>query len=264
MTHTEETMLALLAKKYGQTSGNGPAWAFIPKVRNAAAFDATRTIDAIAMSLWPSRGLELHGHEIKVSRGDWLRELKKPEKAEAFTRLMDRWWLVVSDASIVKEGELPPTWGLMVATGRGITVKVQAPELPATDAEWMPRTFLASLLRASVRTVEATPIEIEAAVNVARQEWDRRHAEQIDGWRDDRDRLRTTVREFEQASGIRLNSSGYGMSRNPAEVGAVVRMVLDGDAEADRYLRRLRNLAEQAESVAEDIRRNLGVQEAVA
>lgn len=102
-------MLALLAARYGRSSGNGPAWAFVPKVRDAAGFSATRTIDAIAMSLWPSRGLELHGHEIKVSRSDWLRELKEPEKAEAFSSVVDRWWLVVSDAQIVAAGELPPS-----------------------------------------------------------------------------------------------------------------------------------------------------------
>ena len=49
-----------------------PAWAFFPAVRNAAGFDANRTADGIAMSLWPSRGLEVYGFEIKVSRGDWL------------------------------------------------------------------------------------------------------------------------------------------------------------------------------------------------
>jgi len=32
------------------------------------------------MDLWPSGGLEIHGHEVKVSRSDWLRELKEPEK----------------------------------------------------------------------------------------------------------------------------------------------------------------------------------------
>ena len=33
-----------------------------------------RYADAIAMNLWPSRGLAVHGFEIKISRGDWQRE----------------------------------------------------------------------------------------------------------------------------------------------------------------------------------------------
>lgn len=251
--HTEATMLALLEKRYrGQDRGNGPAWAFVPKVRNAAGFNATRTIDALAMSLWPSRGLELHGHEIKVSRADWLREMRDPEKAEVFSRLVDRWWLVVSDAKIVQDGELPPTWGLMVATGRGLVVKVQAPELPATDAPWMPRTFLAALLRASVRTADTTPAEIDAAIKAARAEWDAQHAENIERWRATRDELQATISAFEREAGVRL---GNGWNAHaPEVVGRAVRAVLNGDADTQRFESRFANLAGQAERLAADLR----------
>lgn len=248
--HTEASMLARLEARYRQTSGNGPAWAFIPHVRNAAGFDATRTIDAIAMGLWPSRGLELHGHEIKVSRSDWLRELKKPEKAEAFTRLVDRWWLVVSDSQIVAAGELPPTWGLMVAHGRGLKVLVQAPELPATDAPWMPRTFLASLLRASVKTTETTPAEIQAAVDAARADRDELHERTITALRESRDGLRERVRAFESASGLSLGSWADQLGpEGAARVGAAVRMVLDGDRLLEERRRDLRRLRDQAARV---------------
>jgi len=255
--HTEATMLARLEARYRQSSGNGPVWAFIPKVRNAAGFSATRTIDAIAMSLWPSRGLELHGHEIKVSRSDWLRELKDPQKAEAFTDLVDRWWLVVSDAKIVSPGELPPTWGMMVAHGRGLRVVVEAPPLPPTDSEWMPRTFLAALLRSACRTVETTPAQIEAAVEAARAEWEERHAAQIEGWRESRDGLRGHLRAFEEATGISLDSWGYdgpaGIER-VKRVAAALRLVLDGDVQLERFERRYLVLAEQAERLASELR----------
>lgn len=255
-------MLALLEKRYrGEVRGNGPAWAFVPKVRNAAGFQATRTIDAIAMSLWPSRGLEIHGHEIKVSRADWLRELKDPAKAEAFTDLCDRWWLVVSDAAIVKEGELPPTWGLIVVRGSSLAVKVQAPQLPATDSPWMPRTFLAALLRSATRTNEVTPAEVEAAVSAAQEAWDDRHAENIDGWRQSRDGLREIIRAFEEASGLSLQSwkdRGHS-SEDAARLGAAVRLVLQGDAKVEEYERRLVNLAAQAERLAAEARLAAGV-----
>jgi hypothetical protein len=39
--------------------------------------------DAIARHLWPSQGLELIGFELKVSRSDWLREIKDPYKCES-------------------------------------------------------------------------------------------------------------------------------------------------------------------------------------
>lgn len=270
--HTEESMLALLEKRYrGEERGNGPAWAFIPKVRNAAGFNATRTIDALAMSLWPSRGLEIHGHEIKVSRADWLRELKDPAKAEAFARHVDRWWLVVSDATIVKDGELPPTWGLMVATGRGLVVRVQAPELPATDAPWMPRSFLAALLRSATRTQDVTPAEVQAAVSAARETWDAQHAENIERWRESRERwresrdsLRARIRSFEEASGLSLSSWSDRDDGEAARIGAAVRLVLDGEVNVGRYENRIRNLAGQAERLAQELRAAVGEAEPVA
>ena len=50
---TEKDMLRRLQVKHTQDNGNGPAWAFVPHVRDKAGFDATRTADAIAMHLWP-------------------------------------------------------------------------------------------------------------------------------------------------------------------------------------------------------------------
>jgi hypothetical protein len=82
-------------------------------VRNSTGY-GDRTCDAIAMSLWPSRGLELHGIEIKCSRGDWLHELKRPDKADKMFKYFDRWWLAVSDESVAHDYEIPPTWGLIV------------------------------------------------------------------------------------------------------------------------------------------------------
>jgi hypothetical protein len=163
--HTEASMLALLERRYtAVVRGNGPGWAFVPKVRDAAGWDGSRTMDALAMSLWASRGRELHGHEIKVSRSDWLRELKEPAKMGAFATLVDRWWLVVSDASIVRDGELPPTWGLMVPRGAGLVVKVQAPKLPGHPADTgaaFDRSFLAAVLRAATRTRASAGVAVD-------------------------------------------------------------------------------------------------------
>lgn len=63
-------------------------------VRDAAGFNVTRTADVLALGLWPSRGNELHGFEVKVSRADWRKELAQPEKAEGWCQIVDRWWIV--------------------------------------------------------------------------------------------------------------------------------------------------------------------------
>lgn len=73
-----ESVFELLRRRYP-----APAWAFLEEVRNQTGYARTiRTADALAMSLYPSRGLHLHGFEVKVSRADWFRELNDPKKAE--------------------------------------------------------------------------------------------------------------------------------------------------------------------------------------
>ena len=82
--------------------------------------------DFIAIDKWPSTQA-IHGHEVKVSRADWLAELKCPEKSERIKRFCNHWWLVVSDQSIVRDGELPDDWGLIVATQQGLRAKTSSP-----------------------------------------------------------------------------------------------------------------------------------------
>jgi hypothetical protein len=61
---------AALAKKYP-----APEYATFFEVRDAAGFDSKRSADVITVATWPSRGLAIHGFEVKCSRSDWLREL---------------------------------------------------------------------------------------------------------------------------------------------------------------------------------------------
>jgi hypothetical protein len=147
---TERHMLDLLGRRYTQQSGNGDRWAIAEHVRSHAGFDARRTADFVAMDLWPSKGLALHGHEVKVSRSDWLVELKDPTKAEEFRPFMDFWWLVVSDPSIVRQGELPNGWGLLApVNGERLRVVHRAHRIVPAP---MPKTMMAALMRAVAKT----------------------------------------------------------------------------------------------------------------
>lgn len=141
-------MLDRLHRRYGTVYGNGQRYVCAEHVRSHAGFDALRTADMIVQDTWPSKGLELIGHEIKVSRSDWLHELKQREKAEQFIRYCNRWWLVVPDAAIVRE-ELPFGWGLMVANDTGCRAVRPAPKL---HADPMPRSMQVAMLRAVDKT----------------------------------------------------------------------------------------------------------------
>lgn len=147
---TERDMLDLLRERYTVDVGNGPRFAFAEHVKNFAGFETTRIADFIAIDCWPAKGLHLHGHEVKVSRSDWLTELRDPSKAEAFKRYMDRWWLVAADEQIVRHGELPEGWGLMVPARNGRLRVVRS--APVLTPEPLPRSMLACLLRATAKS----------------------------------------------------------------------------------------------------------------
>lgn len=168
MSHTEASMIDLLHQRYNTRSqGVGSRYVCMAHVRSDAGFDAQRTADFMALDLWPSQGLVLHGHEVKISRSDWLNELKDPEKAGAFIPHMDYWWLVIADKSMVRAGELPEGWGMMhVGTDGQLRVVKQAPRLrpvrlklnewgrPVRDTEAAPihRGLAAAMLRAAAKT----------------------------------------------------------------------------------------------------------------
>lgn len=125
---------------------SAPEWAILWEVANSTGTNAKRRADAVMMSLWPSRGLELHGVEIKISRSDWKREAADPTKAEEIARFCDRWWVHTPKGLIEDISEIPPAWGLREYDGRAWrTVK----EAELTEAQPVTRSFLAAMLRRS-------------------------------------------------------------------------------------------------------------------
>ena len=148
---TERMMLDLIHRRYSTVNpGNGPRYVVAEHVRNQCGFGGDwgtgplRTIDALVVDLWPSSGNAIHGFEVKVSRSDWLTELKDPEKAEAFRPYCDHWWLAVPDAAIVRN-DLPAEWGLLVVTNGTLRARVKAPKLARHT---MPFGMTAAWLRA--------------------------------------------------------------------------------------------------------------------
>jgi len=162
-------MLALLHARFAGPFGNGAQYVFMEHVRNGAGYDCERTIDALAMSMWKRDGLLLHGFEVKCSRSDWLTELRTPAKAGAWVGLVDRFWLVVADDSIVRVGELPEAWGLIVLRAGELVVVVEPRPLRPEHAKKpakvplppaLGRSALAAMMRAACRS-EATSVEEE-------------------------------------------------------------------------------------------------------
>ncbi|RCL84432.1 MAG: hypothetical protein DBW62_08655 [Microbacterium sp.] len=162
---TERDMLDLLAARYTAVRQGTIAdrWVRAEHVQSRLGHNMKRVADFIAADKYPGipygSALAFHGHEVKVSRSDWLTELRDPEKAEAFRPYMHHWWLVVPDASIVHDGELPDGWGLLVQSGSKLRAKVTAPRL---TPEPMPTDLVVSLMAASARTAHRDPLHRDA------------------------------------------------------------------------------------------------------
>lgn len=158
-------MLDLLAARYTAVRQGTIAdrWVRAEHVQSRLGHNLKRVADFIAADKYPGipygTALAFHGHEVKVSRADWLTELRDPEKAEAFRPYMHHWWLVVPDASIVRAGELPEGWGLMVQSGSKLRTKVAAPRL---TPEPMPTDLVMSLMAAAARTAHRDHLHRDA------------------------------------------------------------------------------------------------------
>jgi|ERR1041384_351905 hypothetical protein len=215
---TADELRALLRRKYPADQ-----YAMLYEVRDAAGHGASNSADVLMIGLWPSRGCMLEGMEIKVSRSDWLRELKKPAKAEAFVPYCDRWWIVTASPDIVKPEELPKTWGLMTMRGRGLTVAVQAPTLTPKPVD---RSLLAAMLKRATDTAASSP-EVRSTILAQAKALEERFEERVKGRTSHVQRqleaLQKGVAEFEARAGISINAY------NGARLGDAVKRVMSGD-----------------------------------
>lgn len=236
-THTESTLLELLRGRYG-----GKEWVLVEKARDAAGFGASRTIDAIAFNVWPSRGLVLVGFELKVSRSDWLRELKAPEKAEVGHSLTDSWY-VVAPREVVKIEELPKGWGLLEASAKRLTETRAAEQKPYTE------TVDRNLMAAMFKNMDGWYSETFRNV-VPREEVERlakeRADDRIKSAREETQRLRERIERFEKQSGLSVESWEAG------RVGNAVRTLLNGGR--DRAVEEIQRTAEAHERLAKAAR----------
>ncbi|MGJ0508951.1 MAG: hypothetical protein ACR652_17860 [Methylocystis sp.] len=215
MNAAAESVRAALEKRY-----QAPEWSLLFEVGQGTGTAGGRYADAVAMNLFPSRGLRVEGVEIKISRGDWLRELRDPAKSEPIQRFCDHWWIATTP-EIVLPGELPPTWGLIELKGGCMRVKVNAPKL---EPEPLGRPFLAAMLR---RATEKADKELRRRVReeteAERARIDERVRREVEVRTNSHKNLQRFVEEFEEASGL-LIDNGW---RGGKEIGEAVKLVTE-------------------------------------
>lgn len=195
-----DVITALRTSHYGP-----PAWGFIEQVAQGTGYSANRHLDAIAMSLYPSRGLEIHGIEVKVSKHDWIRELREPDKAEEVASRCDRFF-VAAPLNVVDLFTMPPAWGLLVIDDKGkVSVAKKADKTPAKALD---RGFVAAILR-RVAELPSPSLTMQTefrrqARDEARKDHDREVEYATSALRLELESLRDRVATFESASGIQI------------------------------------------------------------
>jgi hypothetical protein len=222
-----------------------PEWAIFFEVGDGTGSSQRRWADAVAMNMWPSRGLEIHGFEIKVSRSDWLREIKDPAKSAKVQQYCDRWW-IITPKGIIKPGELPPTWGNYEVSDSGVIRQVVA--APQLESVAINRSFMAAMLRrAGGVDEEQVASMVRTAVEKARAGDKEQVAREIEARsRHDAD-LREKVKRFEEISELSISKWG-----EAEETAKAVQFVLEVGA-AKTY-GGLTRLASEAETFAKKVR----------
>lgn len=239
-TYSTSLLMDMLEQRY-----SNDAYAFFKEVPNSTGFSrrTTRYADALAMGLWPSRGIDLLGFEIKASRSDWLKELKCPEKADSIGKYCNRWF-IVAPGEVVPAHELPDSWGLLVPRGRKLVIKKQAQRNKYIVP--MDKLFIASLFRAFTRQIAskyvlASSIEgqLEAEFRRGREAGARRSACTLDRLKKDKQELEQAIKAFQEASGVDINRRQWN-GWNGRRLGEAVKVVMGGGIKSIR--RELTNL----------------------
>lgn len=230
-----------------------PEWALMFEVANGTGSHIRRFADAVAMNLFPSRGLELHGVEIKVSRSDWQRELKNPDKAETIFQFCDRWWVAAPEGIVGKE-ELPPTWGLLEMKGDKLKQVVVAPALTPKP---LTRPFIAAMMRRSSE-IDQGVIDrlVSIRVQELREQDEKRIEERIKQRTRDANEKLERIARIEAAAGISLTDWDAS-----AEIGHVIKAVRASGLTA--AWNGLQGLADSLKRHADGVRREIDAFKAI-
>lgn len=88
-----------------------------------------RRLDLVALNLFSTHRFRIVGFELKVDRGDWLRELSNFQKSEEWVAVVDAFYLV-TPPKLVKTDELPEGWGHLELCGSRMMTRRHAAEKP--------------------------------------------------------------------------------------------------------------------------------------
>lgn len=190
---TDEQIRAFLRRRYEHQD----QWIYLEELANATGSMATGRIDAWAMNLWPSKKLERLAFEIKISRSDFLREIKQPSKRKAGLLASNEFYFV-TPSGLLKKEEIPVECGLMEFNAAGeMFVKLAAPWRDTDRPSWLQVAAINRAMQFSTDRRTRAKMEMEYA---GREEAIRREHTTLDRRKDDlraaKDQLTREQMEF--------------------------------------------------------------------
>lgn len=160
---TAEVIREALRKRFCQ-----PEWELVEEVD----VGNNRRADAIAVNMWFSRGYEVIGFEIKVSRSDLRKELQDVSKAEPGFKKCDKWMLVTPKGLVNDSLLIPEPWGIMEYHNGMLKIKKQ----PERHERELTKAFSAHLLRAMRSAVNANfADELDKEVQKIRDDYEQNY-----------------------------------------------------------------------------------------
>lgn len=219
-----------------------PGWILMYEVGNGTGYNVSRHADAVAFSIWPSRGHAIHGFEFKASRSDVQKELADLEKADAVGKYCDYWWLVVEDLKIIDGLVIPETWGILAPKNNVLREHRKAPKREPKETG---RPFAAAMIRRVVDNWvpkhEHDALKKNAREEARKEIESERKYKQVDAERE-LAAFRNMVANFEERSGVKLTEEhGYdpGVAHPRAdwhlkEIAEAVKVVVEARERAGR------------------------------
>lgn len=117
------------------------------ELRRGVGYSYDRTIDLFTFETWPSRGFNRIAYEVKISRSDFVREIRDPSKRAGFRKFANEFYFA-TPPGLLSPGEIPSDTGLIEIseTGRRKII-ISSPHIE-NPPDW---GFLASLARRLVQ-----------------------------------------------------------------------------------------------------------------
>ena len=144
---TTDMIAAMMRHKWP----NQPSYVFFQELILGTGWSNQQRADGYLLELWPSKGFEKTAFEYKVSRSDFLSEIKNPQKRQGIKNFAD-YFVFVTANGICKKEEIPQDCGWYEYDGSELHIRIRPPKLPSVPNPcW---SFVSSLIRAAARIKE--------------------------------------------------------------------------------------------------------------